>query len=106
MLAEAGRRRAIVVLDLAVPRNVEPAAYDLPGVTLRDVDDIQRIATRNLCERRREVPRAWSIVRAEAEHFQRWGAGLDAEPLLAALHRRAEAIRRRELERALAARRS
>jgi glutamyl-tRNA reductase len=102
MLARDGGRRAIVVLDLAVPRNVEPAAHDLPGVVLRDIDEIQRIAARNLDERRRELPRAWSIVRAEVEHFQRWRAGLEAEPLLAALHRGAEEIRRRELERALA----
>jgi glutamyl-tRNA reductase len=102
MLAEAGGRRAIVVLDLAVPRNVEPAAHDLPGVVLRDIDEIQRIAARNLDERRRELPRARSIVRAEVDHFQRWRDGLEAEPLLAALHRGAEEIRSRELDRALA----
>ena len=102
MLTAARGPCPIVVLDLSVPRNVEPAAHDVPGVVLRDIDEIQQIAARNLDERRRELPRAWSIVRAEAEHFQRWRAGLEAEPLLAALHRDAEQIRRRELERALA----
>jgi glutamyl-tRNA reductase len=102
MLAEASGRRTTLVLDLAVPRNVEPLVRDLPGVVLRDIDEIQRIAARNLDQRRRELPRAWSIVGAEAEHFQRWRCELEAEPLLAGLHRSAEQIRRREVERALA----
>jgi glutamyl-tRNA reductase len=92
----------MVVLDLAVPRDVEPAAHDLPGVLLRDIDEIQRIAAANLDDRRRELPRAWSIVRAEVKRFEAWRAGLEAEPLLAELRRRAERVRRLELDRAIA----
>jgi glutamyl-tRNA reductase len=96
------RDAPVVVLDLAVPRDVEPAARELPAVDLRDIDEIQRIAAANLSGRRRELPRAWSIVRADTERFYRWHAGLDAEPVLTALRRRAEEIRAGELERARA----
>jgi glutamyl-tRNA reductase len=104
MLAAAtrGREERLVVLDLAVPRDVEPVAHDVPGVVLRDIDEIQRIAAANLDDRRRELPRAWSIVRAEAGRYQAWRAGLEAEPLVTELRRRAEEIRRRELERLIA----
>jgi glutamyl-tRNA reductase len=97
--ASGGRDHDLVVLDLAVPRDVEPAAHDLPGVVLRDIDEIQRIAAANLDERRRELPRAWSIVRAEAKRFEQWRARREVEPVLDALRRRAEQIRRHELDR-------
>lgn len=104
MLADATRDRPerLVVLDLAVPRDVEPTAADLPAVVLRDIDEIQRIAAANLDDRRRELPSAWSIVRADAERFGAWHAGLEAEPVLTALRRRAEEIRLHELARARA----
>jgi glutamyl-tRNA reductase len=104
MLAAAtrGREHRLVVLDLAVPRDVEPTAADLPAVVLRDIDEIQRIAAANLDDRRRELPSAWSIVRADTGRFQAWHEGLDAEPVLTALRRRAEEIRLHELARARA----
>jgi glutamyl-tRNA reductase len=104
MLAAATRERPdrLVVLDLAIPRDVEPSAADLPAVVLRDIDEIQRIAAANLDDRRRELPRAWSIVCADAERFGAWRARLDAEPVLTALRRRAEEIRLGELARARA----
>jgi glutamyl-tRNA reductase len=91
-----------VVLDLAVPRDVEPAAREVSELVLRDIDDLQRIAAANLDERRRELPDAWSIVRAEATRFQEWRAAMELEPILSEVRRRAEQLRRAELERALA----
>lgn len=104
MLADAtrGRERCLVVLDLAVPRDVEPAAHDVPGVVLRDIDEIQGIAATRLDERRRELPRAWSTVRSEARRFADWRLSLAAEPLLTELRRRAEDVRRSEVERLIA----
>jgi glutamyl-tRNA reductase len=101
MLASAAgaRRGGLVVLDLAVPRDVDPAARELEGLALRDIDDVQRIAAVNLDQRRRELPRAWSIVRAEAARFQEWRAVLELEPMLSEVRRRVEQIRRAELER-------
>jgi glutamyl-tRNA reductase len=99
--ASRGRQESLVVLDLAVPRDVEPAAHDLPGIVLRDIDEIQRIAAANLDDRRRELPRAWSIVRSEARRHQSWRAGLASDRVLTELRRRAEDVRRAELERVL-----
>jgi glutamyl-tRNA reductase len=104
MLARATRERTrgMVVLDLAVPRDVDPAAEGLASVTLCDIDEIHRIARENLDDRRRELPDAWAIVHAESERFHAWRSGLGAEPVLRALRRRAEEIRSRELARARA----
>lgn len=97
--ATRDRRSPVVVLDLAVPRDVDPAAGGLAIVTLCDIDEIHRIARENLDERRRELPRAWAIVRAEAERFHAWRSGLGAEQVLRALRRRAEEIRALEVRR-------
>jgi glutamyl-tRNA reductase len=103
MLAAAAAARAragaLVVLDLAVPRDVEPAGRQLPGVELRDIDEIQRIAAANLDNRKRELPTAWSIVRSEAKRFQAWRAEREVEPLIDELRRCAEEIRLAELDR-------
>ncbi len=100
--ASRSRREGLVVLDLAVPRDVDPAARDLPRVTLRDIDEVQDIAAANRDVRRQALPEAWSIVRAESERFARWRASLEGEDLLAGLRRRAEQLRQGELDRVLA----
>jgi glutamyl-tRNA reductase len=99
MLATASRsrREGVVVLDLAVPRDVEPAARDLPRVTLRDIDEVQDIAAANRDRRQRTLPDAWSIIRDEAQRFAQWRCSLEGEELLADLRRRAEGIRQGEL---------
>ncbi|HET6869093.1 MAG TPA: glutamyl-tRNA reductase [Solirubrobacteraceae bacterium] len=101
MLAHATRGRAsrMVLLDLAVPRDVDPAAGGLATVTLCDIDEIHRIARDNLDDRRRELPDAWAIVHGETERFHAWRSGLGAEQVLRALRRQAEEIRSLELAR-------
>jgi glutamyl-tRNA reductase len=103
MLAAAVRCRhgGLVVLDLAVPRDVDPAARDLPRVTLRDLDEVHDIAAANRDWRRRALPHAWSIVHAESQHFAQWRSSLEGEDLLAGVRRRAEEIRQGELRRVL-----
>lgn len=96
------RDRPLVVIDLAVPRDVEPASRELRGVILRDIDDVQRIAAANLEERRRELPRARQIIQTETRRFEAWRTGLEADPLLRELRRSADEIRRGELERVIA----
>jgi glutamyl-tRNA reductase len=102
LAAAAGKRRerSLVVLDLAVPRDVEPAARTLPSVVLQDIDDLHAIAVSHLNQRRRELPRANAIVRAEAKRFGQWRDLLHAEPVLNEIRRVAEQTRRGELERA------
>jgi glutamyl-tRNA reductase len=99
-----GRRghRPLCIVDIAVPRDVEAAAGAVRGVTLVDLDVLGDRVSRNLEGRRREVPAAERIVDEELERTmtvvdQRDAAG----PTIAALTRRAEELRRREVERAL-----
>ena len=99
--ASPARRGGLVVLDLAVPRDVDPGARDLPRVTVRDIDQVHDLAAAYRDVRRRALPAAWSIVRAETERFARWRSSLEGEDLLADLRRRAEQIRQGELHRVL-----
>jgi glutamyl-tRNA reductase len=94
----AGRSgRPLLVIDLAVPRDVEPACREIPGVTLHDVDDVQQIAERNASGREAEAKRAEGILEAELAQFERWLASLEVVPTIAALRERADEIVRRVL---------
>jgi glutamyl-tRNA reductase len=66
---ERGRRRPLVLIDIAVPRDVDPRVGELPGVRLYDIDDLRRVADANLDGRRREAVRAEAIVAAEVRRF-------------------------------------
>jgi glutamyl-tRNA reductase len=94
------RRRPLFLIDIAVPRDVEPDVRDLANVFLYDLDDMKAVADANLRERRKEAAAAEVIVEAEVRAFLEWQKSLDVVPLLADLRQRAEAIRRSELERA------
>ncbi|MEA2276800.1 MAG: glutamyl-tRNA reductase [Solirubrobacteraceae bacterium] len=84
--------RPLLIVDLALPRDVEPAVGELDGVTLADLDDVQRRSTVNLSARREHAGPAAAIAAAEAERFERWRAGLAAAPTIAALHGRAQDV--------------
>jgi glutamyl-tRNA reductase len=99
--AMAGRSAPLLVLDLAVPRDVDPGVSDLTGVTLRNVDDLQAICEANRAARAAEVERAEALLQAEVDRFMRWWAGQHAVPTIRALRARAEAIRQAELRRTL-----
>ena len=66
---ERGRRRPLVLIDIAVPRDIDPRVGELPGVRLYDIDDLRRVADANLDGRRREAVRAEAIVAAEVRRF-------------------------------------
>ncbi len=91
----------LLLLDVAVPRDIDPAVRDLPGVRLFDIDDIEAVSRANLRGRRREVLRVEAHVEDEVEEFMNWWRSLDVVPVIAALRERAEEIRDRELERTL-----
>jgi glutamyl-tRNA reductase len=92
--------RPLLLLDLAVPRDVDPAVRIIDGCRLFDVDEIGQVARRSLGARRGESPRAEEIVAEEAASFFDWQRSLDVVPAIASLHRRAEDIRAGELARA------
>jgi len=105
IVEEALRRRhhrPLFAIDIGVPRNIHPEVNALDGVYLYDLDDLQGVAQANARERRREVERAEAIVAEEQQRFDGWLSALSAVPTIRALRARAEAIRKRELERGLA----
>ncbi len=99
-LKEAMRSRPakpLLVVDLGVPRNVDPAAGRVENVFLHTVDSLNHLIERNLKRRREELPRAEEIIQQELGHFRSWFRGLEAEPLVARMQKQAERIRRQEL---------
>lgn len=102
-VADALRRRRgrrLVLVDLAVPRDLDPAIGELDGCYLYDIDDLEQIVVETLSGRRHEAERAESIVAAEAQRFHEWHAALDVVPAIASLRARAEEIREAELQKA------
>ena len=98
----AREERPLVLVDLAVPADVERSAGEVPGVSLFDVDDLRAGLDGALTARLHEVPSVEEIVEEEVAAFGRRRRELEVEPLVAELRRRAEAVRAQELERALA----
>jgi glutamyl-tRNA reductase len=93
--------RQLVIVDLAVPADVDRAVADVQGVSLFDVDDLRAGLDDALASRLREVPKVEMIVEEEVGAFARRHRELEVEPLLASLRHRAESIREQELERTL-----
>lgn len=89
----------LLVVDVAVPRDVDPAVGRLPGVTLLDIDDLRRFAQAGVDGRRREIAAVDALVDEEAERYRREVSARAAAPLVAALHSRAEDVRQSELAR-------
>ena len=97
--AMQGRGRPLVLLDLAVPRDVEPAAADVTGVTLKDMDDLREAVAPD-GDQLHEVDRVRSIIGEEVPKFVTWQRTHALAPLLHALRTRAEDVRTTELKRA------
>jgi glutamyl-tRNA reductase len=95
------RQRPLFLIDIAVPRDVEPAVGDLPDVFLYDVDSLQAVVAGNLRERMREAEFAERIVADEVARFSRWLGDRGVQPTIRDLRKRAEAIARAEVERTL-----
>jgi glutamyl-tRNA reductase len=99
-MARRGPTRPLVIVDLAVPADVEREVGALDGVRLFDVDDLRAGLDETMASRLREVPRVESIVEEEVQAFARKYRQLEIEPVVAELRRQAEEIRARELARA------
>jgi glutamyl-tRNA reductase len=91
--------RPLFLIDIGVPRNIDPAVHEIDNAYLYDLDDLQEVAAENADERRRESERAERIIFEEREHFDGWMVTLQAVPTIRDLRRRVEAIRRSELDR-------
>lgn len=93
------RTRPLFIIDIAVPRDVEPDAGEVEQVFLYNIDDLQAIVHDNLSKRSTEVGKAEMIVDAEVGRFAQWQRSRGAIPTVVALRQRFETIRRAELER-------
>ncbi|HSF44106.1 MAG TPA: glutamyl-tRNA reductase [Thermoanaerobaculia bacterium] len=91
----------LLVVDLGVPRNVEPSAGKIGNLFLHTIDSLDHLIQRNLKKRKEEVPKVEEILEQELSHFRGWYRGLEAEPLIARLQKQAERIRQQELADAL-----
>jgi glutamyl-tRNA reductase len=92
--------RPIFFVDIAVPRDIDPAVNRIEGCYLYDVDDLERVVEESVAGRREEAVRAEAIVAEEAGRFRDWQLSLDVVPAIASLRARAESIREDELARA------
>ena len=91
--------RPLFLIDIGVPRNIDPAVHEIDNAYLYDLDDLQEVAAENADKRRRESERAERIILEEREHFDAWMVTLQAVPTIRDLRRRVEAIRRSEIDR-------
>lgn len=95
------RNRPIFLIDIAVPRDIDPSVNDLDNVYLYDIDDLEGVVQANLRERQKEAERAEAIVEKEVAHFTAWLQSLEVVPTIVSLRRKLEAIREAELQKAL-----
>jgi glutamyl-tRNA reductase len=89
---EAREGRAMLLVDLAVPRDIDAGCGDIPGVSLYDIDDLEAVVSRNRRVRQAEARRAEGIIEEEIGHFAHWLGSLEVLPTLAALRGRANEI--------------
>jgi glutamyl-tRNA reductase len=99
--AATGHRRStpLFIIDVAVPRDVDPAVGEIEQVFLYNIDDLQSIVEENISRRAAEVEHAESIVNEEVTKFMAWQRSRGAVPTVVALRQRFETIRRSELQR-------
>jgi glutamyl-tRNA reductase len=85
VVMRAREGRPLLLIDIAVPRDIDPACADLDGVTLCDIDDLQAIVARNISIRRDQEPHAERIIEEEIQRFASWLGQADVVPTIAAL---------------------
>jgi glutamyl-tRNA reductase len=96
------RNRPVFLIDIAVPRDIDPAVNKLNNAYLYDIDDLQDVVASNLDERQREAVSARAIVKEEVGLFEEWRASLSVVPTLVALREWANSMKEEELEKHLA----
>ena len=93
------RNRPMFFIDLAVPRDVDPAMGELEGIFVYDIDDLQQVAAEHMAGRSHEASDAEALIAAEVERFHQWHLAVNAAPAIVALQHQAEEICQAELKR-------
>jgi glutamyl-tRNA reductase len=96
---KARKQKPVFLIDISVPRNIDPAINDMDNVYLYNVDDLQDVVATNKQERQKEAEKAEAIVEEEIATFRKWMLSLDSVPTVVALREKAETIKKEELER-------
>ena len=91
------RSEPLFLIDIAVPRDIDPRVAELPQVHLYDIDDLEMVSEANRRERAQEAQKVEAIVEEEVGRFMKWWDSLEVLPTIAALRQRAEVIRQREV---------
>ncbi|MDG5469417.1 glutamyl-tRNA reductase [Deltaproteobacteria bacterium IMCC39524] len=92
------KNRPMFLIDIAVPRDIDPKVNDISNTYLYDVDDLQGVVQANLKERQKEAGKAEAIVEQEIGQFHLWLGNLEVKPTVIALRRKLDEIRQQELE--------
>jgi glutamyl-tRNA reductase len=92
------KKKPLFLIDIAVPRDIEPACGDIPNVFLYDIDDLEGIVETNLAKRRKEATIIEDMIIDEQEAYRQWFATLGVSPLIRALQEKAAAIQENTLE--------
>jgi glutamyl-tRNA reductase len=99
VVVELRQGRPLLCIDIAVPRDIDPAAATIPSVVLYNIDDLEALCEANLLERQREVAGVEEIVEEGLIEHRAWFSAQQVLPTIGALYQRAESIRRTEMER-------
>jgi glutamyl-tRNA reductase len=92
------RGRSLFLIDIAVPRDIEPSAAELAGCYLYNVDDLQRVVEETISRRKRELSRCLAAVDEETEKFMRWARRLEVAPTIVELRDSLHELKRQELD--------
>jgi len=95
------KHRPMFLIDIAVPRDIDPALNDHEGLYVYDIDDLQQVVDANIKERLREAEVAKDIIEGYVERFMKWLRELEVAPLIAELKEKAESIRKEVLSKRL-----
>jgi glutamyl-tRNA reductase len=92
------KQRQVFIIDISVPRNIDPEINGLDNVYLYNVDDLQGVVDANMFERQKEAEKAEKIIEEELDTFLKWQSSLDSVPTIIALREKAEEIKKEELD--------